>query len=412
LFEEERSSEESDCIFFDADGDGDMDLYVSCGGSELSSSSSALADKLYLNSGRGILTRSTQILPAGRYESSSCVEAQDFDGDGDVDLFVGIRMRPFLYGVPANAYLLENDGTGKFTNVSEQRAPGLLELGMITDMVWADMDLDGDPDMLVVGDWMPVKVFINEQGTFKDSSLSWGLAGTEGWWKRVVADDLDGDGDPDLVLGNHGLNSRLRASADKPISMYVNDFDRNGSVEQIICQYFGDTAYPVLMKDDLVKQIPGLAGKYESFQAYSGQTIEDIFPAEILRRSVIQKVHMLESILLINDGTGRFEIRTLPPEGQLFPVFAACTEDFDHDGSCDILLGGNQHRAKPETGIYAAGYGLLLKGKGLGDWQCIPADSGGFSLKGEIRDFSLLNIQGKQVISVARNNENLHFYTF
>lgn len=412
LFEAGSSSEESDCLFFDADGDGDLDLYVACGGSELSSSSSALADKLYLNRGRGVFSRSGQILPAGRYESSSCVSAEDYDGDGDMDLFVGIRLRPFLYGIPASACLLENDGSGKFTDVSDEKAPGLKEIGMVSDMVWTDVDQDRDPDMVIVGDWMPVKLLINENGRFEDRSESAGLSGTEGWWKRIAGGDLDGDGDQDFVLGNHGLNSRFRATDGKPLTMYVNDFDLNGSVEHIICAYNGDTAYPVAMKNDMVNQIPALERKYETFKAYSGQTIQDMFSEEILERSVIAYARILENAVLINDGQGHLLLKSLPAEGQLFPVYAVSTGDFDQDGNCDILLGGNLSRAKPETGIYSAGFGLFLKGNGLGDWHAVPADSSGFFTRGEIRDFKLIKINGNNVISVARNNQNLHFYTF
>ncbi len=412
LFEAERISEESGCALFDADGDGDMDLYVACGGNEFSTSSSALSDKLYLNNGKGFFSRSKQILPAGRYEGSSCVQPADFDGDGDMDLFVGIRLHPFLYGIPVNSYLLENDGKGNFTNISAEKAPGLKEVGMITDMVWADVDNDNDPDMVIVGDWMPVKLFINEQGLFTDRSDAYGLSGTEGWWNRVAAEDLDGDGDTDLVLGNHGLNSRFRATPEKPITMYVNDFDLNGSVEHIICAFNGDTAYPVAMKDDLVRQIPVLDRKYETFKAYSGQTIHDIFSEEILQRSVVLQVNILESALLINDGQGAFRVKPLPTESQLSPVYAMVTGDFDHDAICDIVLGGNMTRAKPETGIYSAGHGLFLKGRGDENWRTIPADSSGFFTRGEIRDLAVIKIDGREVIIVARNNENLQFYTF
>ena len=412
LFEKASKSEETDCALFDADGDGDLDLYVACGGNEFSSSSSELTDRLYLNNGRGGFSRSEQILPAGRYESSSCVQASDFDSDGDLDLFVGIRLRPYLYGIPVNGYLLQNDGRGNFTNVSDEMAPGLKELGMITDMTWADVDMDQDPDMLIVGEWMPVKVFINEEGRFTERSDSWGLSGTEGWWNRIIARDLDGDGDTDLVLGNHGLNSRFRASPEKPVTMYVNDFDLNGTVEHIICAFNGDTAYPLAMKDDMVRQIPALGSTFETFRSYSGQTIHDIFSAETLQRSVVKQVHMLESAVLINNGTGSFLLHALPAESQLFPVYAITTGDFDHDGICDILLGGNLSRAKPETGIYCAGHGLFLKGNGAGAWSPVPADSSGFFTQGEIRDFEYIKINGKPVISVARNNENLHFYTF
>jgi len=412
LFNSESNSEESDCTFFDADGDGDLDLYVACGGNEFSSISSALADRLYLNEGKGIFSKSKQILPAGRYESSSCVEATDFDGDGDMDLFVGIRLRPNLYGIPVNGYLLENDGSGNFSNVSAEKAPGLNELGMITDMVWTDVDDDKDPDMVIVGDWMPVKLFINEQGIFRDRSDSFGLSGTSGWWKRIASSDLDGDGDMDLVLGNHGLNSRFQASAEKPLSMYVNDFDLNGSVEHIICAFNGDSAYPVAMKDDLVRQIPALEGKYETFKSYSGQSIKDIFSEEILQRSVVLEARILESVLLVNDGMGAFQLKPLPTESQLSPVYAIETGDFDHDGKTDILLGGNLSRAKPESGIYNAGHGIFLKGKGNENWKAVPADSSGFFTRGEIRDLRIIKINGKSMISVARNNDNLHFYTF
>ncbi len=412
LFESERTSEESDCTFFDADGDGDLDLYTACGGIELPSSSSSLSDKLYLNNGTGSFSLSNQILPAGRYESSSCVRANDFDGDGDLDLFVGIRLQPNLYGIPANGYLLENNGNGIFTNVADLIAPGLKELGMITDMTWADVDGDQDQDMLIAGDWMPVKLFINEEGHFTDQSDKAGLSEYKGWWKRIMAEDLDGDGDLDLILGNHGLNSRIRASTEKPLTMYVNDFDLNGSVEHIICAFNADTAFPLAMKDDLVRQIPTLERSYETFKSYSGQTINDIFTEDILERSIILELNTLENMVLLNDGFGNFKSSPLPVESQLFPVYAMATGDFNHDGIKDILLGGNLSRAKPETGIYGAGHGLLLKGSGNGTWLAVPADSSGFFTRGEIRDFRIIKINGKSVISVARNNENLHFYTF
>lgn len=412
LFDQDKISEDTDCAFFDADGDGDMDLYVASGGNEFPESSSALIDRLYINDGKGHFTKSDQILPAGKYESSSCVKPADFNNDGKTDLFVGIRLRPFEYGLPVNGYLLENDGHGKFSNVTSKIAPGLTGIGMITDMAWADVDGDGDQDMVIVGEWMPVKVFINENGVFKDKSAQFGLSGTSGFWHSIVAKDLNGDGKIDFVLGNRGLNSHFRASHEKPMSMYVNDFDLNGSIEQIICSYYGDKSYPVAMKDDLIKQIPSLAEKFKKNDDYKNATIEDIFPPELLQKALLLKAEKMESCVMINSGTGSFSLTPLPAEAQFSPVYAIYADDFDHDGKCDILIGGNQYRAKPETGIYDASYGLLLKGMGDNKWQPVSSINSGIFTKGEIRDFKTLNVAGKRNMVIGRNNDNLQFYKF
>jgi len=412
LFEADRISEDTDCAFFDTDGDGDLDLYVTSGGNEFPLSSSALLDRLYINDGRGRFLKSRQMLPVARYESSSCVQPADFDNDGDMDLFVGIRLHPFLYGVPVNGYLLENDGHGNFSNVSGKRAPGLMEVGMITDMTWADVDNDGDLDMVIVGDWMPVKIFINDHGIFTDESERFGLSNTEGWWNVIIAKDLNGDGNVDFVLGNHGLNSRFKASAKQPVTMYVNDFDLNGSVEQIICAYNGNKLYPVVMKDDLVKQIPALERKYRKFEDYKEQTIEDIFSNEVLQRAVKLNARVLESCVMINTGLASFHLNFLPVEAQFSPVYAIAADDFDDDGICDIVIGGNQYRAKPETGIYNASYGLYLKGNTDGTWYAVPSVISGFFTKGEIRDFEILTIFGSRIIAVVRNNDKLEFYKY
>lgn len=410
LLEKDKVSEDTDCAFFDADGDGDMDLYVASGGNEFPGSSSALTDRLYLNDGLGTFTKSTQVLPAGKYESTSCVAPSDYDGDGDIDLFVGIRLQPFSYGLPASGYLLENDGHAHFTDVTKQKAPALPDIGMITDMAWADVDGDGDKDMVIVGDWMPVKIFLNSSGHFSDVSEQWGLANTEGWWHTLVAKDLDGDGDIDLVAGNHGLNSRFKASPAKPVEMYVNDFDLNGNIEQIICAYNGDKSWPVVFRDDLIKQVPSLASKYKKYADYANQSIEDIFSPDILNRSVKLNARILQSCIFINSGKGRFDVIPLPGEAQFSPVYAIFADDLDQDGTCDILLGGNQYRSKPELGIYDASYGLFLKGIAPADWKPLGPEDSGLFIRGEIRDFCKLIINGRSVIAVAKNNDNLKLY--
>jgi hypothetical protein len=412
LFEADKISEDTDCAFFDTDGDGDIDLYVASGGNEFPESSSALSDRLYINDGKGHFIKSGQILPAGKYESTSCVQPADFDKDGDIDLFVGIRLRPFEYGVPVNGYLLENDGHGNFINVTGKIAPGLTGIGMITDMSWADVDNDGDQDMVIAGDWMPVKIFIYDHGIFTDKSEKFGLANTEGWWHTIIARDLNGDGKVDFIFGNHGLNSHFKASSSKPVTMYVNDFDLNGSVEQIICEWNGNKSYPVAMKDDLVKQIPSLSDKFKKYADYKDATIEDIFSPEVLKRAVKLAAQMMESCVMINTGEGSFHLIPLPLEAQFSPVYAISADDFDYDGMCDILIGGNKYRAKPESGIYDASYGLFLKGDTGGRWQPVSSLKSGFFIKGEIRDFKIMNINGRRIITVARNNDNLQFYKY
>ena len=412
LFEADKISEDTDCAFFDADGDGYPDLYITSGGNEFPQSSSALLDRLYINDGQGKFSKSRQMLPVTGYESCSCVQPDDFDNDGDIDLFVGIRLFPFLYGIPVNGYLLENDGHGNFSNVSGKQAPGLKGIGMITDMTWADVDNDGDSDMVIVGDWMPVKIFINDNGIFTDESERFGLSNTEGWWNVIITKDLNGDGNVDFVLGNHGLNSRFKASAQQPVTMYVNDFDLNGSVEQIICAYNGNKSYPVVMKNDLIKQIPALENKYIKFEDYMEQTIEDIFPDEVLQRAVKLYARVLESCVMINTGLETFHLNSLPVEAQFSPVYAIAADDFDTDGICDIIVGGNQYRAKPQTGIYNAGYGLFLKGNTDETLDAVPSVISGFFTKGEIRDLQILNIFGSCIIAVVRNNNKPEFYKY
>lgn len=412
LFEADQISEDVDCAFFDADNDGYLDLYVNSGGNEFPSSSSALSDRLYFNDGKGHFTKSAQMLPAGKYESTSCVTPADFDKDGDMDLFVGCRLLPFSYGLPVDGYLLENDGIGNFKDVTDFRAKELRKIGMITDMVWADVDNDHDLDMVVVGDWMPVKILINENGNFSDQSDQYGISNTEGWWHTIVVKDMNGDGLIDFILGNNGLNSFFKASAEQPVSMYVNDFDLNGSVEQLICAYNGAKSYPVVMKNDLVKQIPSLETKYKSFADYKDQTVENIFPPEVLDRSVKLNAKILTSSIMMNSGKGLFKLTSLPIEAQFSPVYAIVAEDFDHDGKCDIIVGGNQYKAKPETGIYDASYGLFLKGKSDGSFQSISAEESGISIKGEIRDVKILDINKMHTIVFGINNGKFQFYKF
>lgn len=405
-FSQDKLSEDVDCSCFDADNDGDLDLYVASGGNEFPSSSSALIDRLYFNDGKGSFSKSKQILPTFQFENTSVVTPSDYDNDGDLDLFVGTRAKPFLLGVPVDGYLLENDGSGHYDNVTTSDASVLKKLGMITDATWADIDRDGSEDLVVVGEWMGIKIFKNNNGSLRDISSEVGLDSTNGWWNTIAKADIDNDGDIDFIIGNHGLNSRFKASLEKPVTMYVNDFDQNGSAEPIVCTYIGDKSYPLALKHDLVMQLPMLKKKYVAYESYKDQSIEDIFGPELIEKSVTSEVYMLQSVVLINEG-GSFDIKVLPRQAQLSPVYGIEIQDFDSDGHLDVVLGGNFYNAKPEVGRYDASYGTFLKGDGAGDFSYITNESVGLSIDGQVRGLTTIKSKQENLLLIARNNESL-----
>jgi hypothetical protein len=413
IFELDRESEDLDCVFFDANSDGKLDLYVASGGNEFTSSSSALLDRLYLNKGNGILEKSPQLLPSSNsFESTATVTACDYDVDGDIDLFVGVRLVPSQYGIPGNGYLLRNDGKGIFLDVTNDIAPQLLNLGLITAAKWIDINSDDKADLLVTGEWMPIKIFMNENGRFVDRTKEYGLDNTNGWYNCLEISDFNNDGLMDFIAGNHGLNSRFKASKAEPVSLYLNDFDQNGSLEQIATYFNRGVSYPLVLRQDLVAQLPYLKKKFLRYKEYKGKMISDIFNPSQLEHAIILNTFTFETSVWINQIDRTFKKANLPVQAQFSPVYSILANDFDGDNNIDILLGGNQYRAKPETGIYDGSYGLLVQGDGKGGFIALSSKESGILVRGEIRSMEKMDYRGQKIVLIGKNNETVEIFKY
>lgn len=404
LFEQDRVSEDLGAVFFDANGDGRPDLYVVSGGSEFSDMAPALQDRLYLNNGQGGFGKANGYLPA-EHTSGSAAAAADFDGDGDFDLFVGGRVVPWRYGLDPASLLLKNDGRGRFSDVTQQAAPDLVRIGMVTDALWHDADGDGRADLVVVGEWMPITIFRNTGSGTLERLNPPGLEKSHGWWNRIVAGDFTGDGRADFVVGNLGLNTRLRAAENEPATMYVKDFDGNGFVEPIVSYYHGAGSYPLVLRDDLIETLPYLKARYPDYQDYAGQTVAKIFSPADLADAGLKKAHTFATTLVRNNVDGSFTLVPLPLEAQVAPVYGILADDFDRDGKLDLLLAGNFDGVKPEIGRMSAGYGLFLRGDGKGTLAPVPARESGFLVPGQARDIQRLGTRQGELYVVTRNND-------
>jgi enediyne biosynthesis protein E4 len=391
-FEAHQLREDQALAFFDADNDGDQDLYIGSGSTEFQGQNTgALDDRFYLNDGRGQYFWKEDALPGGKPYITSCVRPADVDADGDTDLFVGMRMLPGQYGVPCGALMLLNDGHGYF-EPAVQQFPALNELGMVTDAAWADLDADRDLDLVTVGEWEPIRVFYNEQGKLEaPTTLPY-----SGWWNCLIINDLNRDGRPDLVAGNQGLNSRFQV----PLSLWVNDFDQNGQTEHILCQ----SDVPLVLRNDLLRQMPSLKKKFLQFSQYAGQNMIQIFGAAVLKSSIQKTSNTLASMVFYNEGKGQFKGENLPLSAQISPIYAISATDLNRDGYTDLLIGGNHSRCKPETGVYLASRGLVCWGQAASNWTCTD-----LYLPGCIRDFALLQLKGQPHVGVSRTDEPLVF---
>ena len=410
-FEADKNCEDIGAHFFDADGDGDLDLYVVSGGNEFTPHSTELQDRLYLNNGRGNFTKATDRLPL-MITSGSVVKAADIDNDGDLDLFVGGRLTPEAYPLPPRSYILENNGKGYFTDVTDKYNKSLTKAGMVTDAVWADINGDKLPDLIITGEWMKIRVFKNTGGALTEITETCGLKDTEGWWNSIYAADFDNDGDIDFVAGNMGLNTRIKVSVSEPATIYARDFDNNGTLDAIMCYFIQGISYPFYAKDDLQAQLPFIKKKYPDYESYADQTIYDIFSADELKSTMQLKATLFSSSYIENKGNDQFEIRPLPREAQYFPVYGIKSGDYNNDGHTDILLAGNFTGTRVKFGEQDAGKGLLLTGNGKGEFTSLKETESGLFIRGEVRYIEEVELSsGKSIIIFALNNGKAKIYT-
>jgi hypothetical protein len=404
LFAQDSVSEDIGAVFFDANGDGHPDLYVATGGSEYSEEAPALADRLYLNDGKGNFRGAVGALPPLTL-SNSRVAAADFDGDGAIDLFVGGRSVPGRYGIDPQSLLLKNDGRGHFTDVTDKVAPGLSHIGMVTDAVWKDVDGDGKPDLVVVGEWMPITVFHNAgNGRLVKQNVP-GLEKSNGWWNRIIAGDFAGNGRVDFIVGNLGLNTRLQATPNEPVTMYVKDFGHSGFVQQIISYYNNGKPYLLALRDDLIRSLPYLKSRYVDYKQYAKQTVAEVFTQQELNEALVKNAYTFATTLARNNGDGSFTMMPLPAEAQIAPLYGILATDIDGDGKPDLLMAGNFDGVQPEIGKMSAGYGVYLRGDGKGHFTPVRALESGFLVPGQARDIQSVRTRKGRIYIVSRNND-------
>jgi len=395
--------------FFDCDGDNDLDLVLASGGNQAVLGSPYLNVRLYLNDGKGVFTRDTSSNWPSISVNASCITICDIDADGKPDLFIGARNVPGAYGVIPASALIKNNGSGKFWDATQMIAPSLLTLGMVTDAGFGDIDKDGKNELVVAGDWMPIVILKYENGALKRSGE---IINSSGWWNSIALSDIDNDGDLDIIAGNAGLNSRIKADPVRPAKMYVGDFDKNGQIECIPVYFKTDgKSYPYFTKGEIQSQIPSLKKDFFHFSDYAGKSIEQLFTPEQLQNVKVLTVNQTQSSVYINDGVGNFICEPLPAMAQLSYVFAILPEDLNNDGIMDIFMAGNFYGLKPQGGRFDASYGTTLLGDKKGRFTYIPPSQSGLMVRGEAREIkSIKKAGGGSYILVAMNNEPLYIF--
>ena len=400
--EKDSALEDVTAAFFDANGDGHLDLIVGSGGNNVAQQRNYRA-RLYLNDGNGNFTKSENELPS-TFKNISTISPFDFDGDGDVDLFIGSRSVVGVYGISPDHLLLENMGDGTFTNVTERLGYDLKDAGMVTDSKWVDIDGDSKKDLIVTAEWDTPKIYKNTGRRLTKMSSS--LDSLYGWWNTVEAADLDGDGDLDLILGNQGLNLHYKPTPETPMKMWINDYDNNGTIEQITTLQKDGKDYPFHQKRELTEQLPTLKKQNLKASDYAGRTIQELFPKEVLDKSIVKNAVTSASVIAINEGGGKFTVQNLPPRVQLSCICDITCIDVNKDGNLDLIMAGNNFEFKPQFSRLDAGYGNLLLGDGKLGFEWEDFDTSGFKIRDEVKYLKQFKDKNGKVFVIAAINNN------
>ena len=400
--------EDTAAAFFDADGDKDLDLYVGSGGNFAMAGQRENQDRLFFNDGKGNFSMHPGALPTNGL-NTSVVLPFDYDSDGDMDIFVGSRSVPQVYGTSPKHYIYQNDGKGNFTDVQQNIAIGLDKMGMITDAKIADLDGDGTQELMVVAEWAEPTIFKYQNGKFEKKEQE-AFKGKSGFWYNVSLADLDGDGDKDMILGNTSENCYLADRNDPPVKLWINDFDDNGFKEKILSYTIDGKDYPVVMKREMTKELPSLKKKVLKHHDYATKTIQELFSKEKIQKSFVKEARYFKNVFAINDGKGNFTLKEMPLDCQLSSIYASYVTDLNDDGKPDILVGGNNFNMQPQYGRIDASFGEMLINDGNMNFHSVRNPQSGFFVNGQIRDIKPIKIKNQDFIMVAVNNEKVKMY--
>ncbi len=409
-FDADKISEDVGAIFFDPDQDGDQDLYVVSGGYEFAENSNFLKDRLYINDGKGNFQKNETALPDNKI-SGARAYTLDYNKDGKQDILVLGRQTPGKYPFPTSSYLLENTATKdavQFEDTTKKAAPSLEGIGMATSAIITDFNNDSWQDIILVGEWMPVKILRNNQGVFEDITEKMNLQETTGWWWSINQGDFDNDGDTDYLIGNNGLNYKYKATEDETFDIYVEDFDKNQKADIVLSYYDDGEQYPVRGRQCSSQQVPGIKQKFKNYDEFATATLIDVYGKKNLENALHYQIKSFASIYLENTGNG-FKVHQLPMEVQFSSINQILVEDYDKDGNLDALVAGNLYNSEVETPRNDASYGVFLKGDGNGKFQAVPVTQSGFYTSGDVKDLQQITIGNSAYILSIKNNDFIQF---